>query len=101
LKMCIMRIKEILWIERFVTKIRKKHSVTNEEVEEALHSDALFRRAKKGKVNGEDVYVAYGRTVAGRYHFIVFVYKTYNTGLIISARDMTDKERKYYHAKKT
>jgi len=96
-----MRINEILWIERFVTKIRKKHSVINEEVEEALHSDALFRRANKGKVKGEDVYVAYGRTVAGRYLFIVFVYKSYNTGLIISARDMTDKERKYYHAKKT
>ncbi len=58
-----MRIKEVLWIERFVTKIRKKHNVTNEEVEEALHSDALFHR--------------------------------------VSARDMTDKERKYYHAKKT
>ncbi|MDO8727713.1 MAG: BrnT family toxin [Candidatus Methanoperedens sp.] len=96
-----MQIKEIMWIERFVTKIIKKHNATNEEVEEALHSDALFRRAKKGKVKGEDVYVAYGRTVAGRYLFIVFIYKSYNIGLIISARDMTDKERKYYHAKKT
>lgn len=99
--MWIMRIKEILWIERFVTKIKKKHNVTNEEVEDALHSDGLFRRTKKGKVNGEDVYVVYGRTDAGRYLFIVFVYKSCNTGLIISARDMTDKERKYYHAKKT
>ena len=95
-----MRINEILWIERFVTKIRKKHNVTNEEVEEAMHSDALFRRVKRGRVNREDVYVGYGRTVAGRYLFIVFVYKSYNTGLIISAREMTLKERKYYNAKK-
>ncbi|MBU3967830.1 MAG: hypothetical protein KKG76_10740 [Euryarchaeota archaeon] len=40
------------------------------------------------KIGAVEVYVGYGRTVAGRYLFIVFVYKLYNTGLIISARDM-------------
>ncbi len=95
-----MWIKEIVWIERFVTKIRQKHSISTEEVEEALLSDAIIRRAKWGQVDGEDVYVAYGQTNAGRYLFIVFIYKSHMKGLIISARDMTMKERKYYNDKK-
>ncbi len=92
--------KDIIWIDRFVSKIEKKHGVTPKEVEEALLSGTVFHRAKRGRVNGEDVYVAYGKSHAGRYLFIVFVYKSSNTGLIISARDMTVKERKYYNAKK-
>ena len=46
------------------------------------------------------VYLAYGKTLAGRYLFTVFIYKRQNTGLIISARDMTLKERRYYNAQK-
>ena len=95
-----MWLKEIIWIERYKTKIETKHDVTGEEVEEALNSKALFRRAKRGKVKGEDVYLAYGRTQAGRYLFIVFIYKSSMTGLIISARNMTLNERKYYNARK-
>jgi uncharacterized DUF497 family protein len=95
-----MWLKEIIWIERYKSKIETKHNATSDEVEEALNSKALFRRANKGKVKGEDVYVAYGRTQAGRYLFIVFIYKSSMTGLIISARNMTINERKYYNARK-
>ncbi len=95
-----MWLKEILWIDRYVSKIQKKHNVAIEEVEEALRSGTLFRRANRGRVKGEDVYVAYGQTHAGRYLFIVFIYKSSMSGLIISARDMTIRERKYYNAKK-
>lgn len=96
-----MWLKEIIWIDKFKSKIEKKHNVTIEEVEDALLSGALFRRARRGSVKGEDIYVAYGKTHAGRYLFIVFIYKLPITGLIISARDMTLKERKYYNAKKS
>ena len=95
-----MWLKEILWIDKFVSKIKEKHNVTVEEVEEALLSGALFRRARRGRVKGEDVYVAYGKTDAGRYLFMVFIYKPSMTGLIVSARDMTSQERRYYNAKK-
>ncbi len=96
-----MWIKELIWIERFVTKIRQKHSISTEEVEEVLLSGAIIRRANRGRVDGEDVYVAYGQTHAGRYLFIVFIYKSHMKGLIISARDMTIKERKYYNDQKS
>ena len=92
--------KETIWITKFVSKIKEKHNVTVEEVEEALLSRALFRRARRGRVKGEDVYIAYTKTRAGRYLFIVFIYKPSMTGLIITARDMTVKERRYYNAKK-
>jgi uncharacterized DUF497 family protein len=96
-----MWLKEIIWIDKFKSKIEKKHKVAIEEVEDVLFEGAIFRRTNRGRVKGEDVYLGYGRTRAGRYLFIVFIYKLSMTGLVVSARDMTDKERKYYHAKKT
>ena len=95
-----MWLKEIIWIDKYIAKIQKKHNFIVEDVEEALLSDALFCRARRGKVKGEDVYVAYGKTQNGRYLFIVLIYKSPVKGLIISARDMTIKERRYYNAKK-
>ena len=95
-----MQLKEIIWINRFVIKMQKKHHVTVDEVEESLFSGTIFRRARRGKVIGEDVYLAYGKTTAGRYLFTVFIYKKPNVGLVISARDMTTHERRYYNAKK-
>ena len=44
-----MWLKEILWIDKFVSKIKEKHNVTVEEVEDALLSGALFRRARRGR----------------------------------------------------
>ena len=87
-----MRLKELIWIGKFISKIQKKHNVAVEEVEEALLSGAIFRRSRRGKVKGENVYVAYGKTSAGRYLFIVFIHKQHNAGLVISARDMTIQE---------
>ena len=95
-----MLLKEIIWIDKFALKIQRKHHVTVVEVEESLLFGAIFRRSRRGMVEGEDVYVAYGKTLAGRYLFTVFIYKRQNTGLIISARDMTLKERRYYNARK-
>lgn len=95
-----MWLKETIWIDKFVSKIQEKHNVTVEEVEEALLSGALFYRARRGRVKGEDVYVVYGKTQAGRYLFIVLIYKPPMKGLIISAREMTIKEKRFYNAKK-
>ena len=95
-----MQLKDIIWIDKFVSKIQTKHNVTVDEVEEALSSNAIFYRARKGNVKGEDVYIAHGKSRSGRYLFIVLIYKLPMQGLIISARDMTIKERRYYNAKK-
>ena len=95
-----MQLKEIVWYRKFVDKIKKKHNVSVEEVEEALFNKPVFRRIQRGNVNGEDAYSAYSKTFTGRYLFVVFIYKTNSTGIVISARDMSLRERRYYNAKK-
>ncbi|MCL4261700.1 MAG: BrnT family toxin [Anaerolineae bacterium] len=58
-----------------------------------------YRRLERGKIVGEDVYAAYGRTNGGRYVTIVFIFKAGSKALILSARDMDKKERKQYGRK--
>lgn len=90
-----MRLLEIIWKDAFVDKLEFKHGVSTEEAEQVLFSKAHFRKARKGRVRGEDLYAAYGRTGAGRL-LVVFFIKKKSAALPISARDMTNSERKYY-----
>jgi uncharacterized protein len=95
-----MQLYEIIWKNRFVDKIEGKHRVTIDEVEQVLFSKPHTRRAEKGRVKGEDLYVAYGQTASGRYLVVFFVYKYQKAALPISARDMTESERRYYERQK-
>ena len=73
-----------------VRKLWEKHRVEPGEVEEVLFDDRLrFKR------HGE-VYHAYGQTVAGRYPFVVFLYRSGGKAKPITAYGMTDKQRRYY-----
>ncbi|MEO0455457.1 MAG: BrnT family toxin [Cyanobacteria bacterium P01_A01_bin.114] len=91
-----MRIYEIIWKAQFIEKLLIKHSVVTDEVEQVLFSQPLVRKANKGKIKGEDVYIAYGQTDAGRYLIVIWIRKNQIAALPISARDMTPKERKHY-----
>ncbi len=91
-----MRINYIVWYRNFEEKIWNKHHVTVDEVEEALQNRKRVRRAGRGHVRGEDVYLALGQTDAGRYLAVFFVYKKSHDAIVISARDMDAKERREY-----
>lgn len=91
-----MQLHEIIWKDRFIDKIEAKHGVNTGEVEEILFSEPYVRRAQKGRVKGEDLYAAYGQTTGGRYLIVFFIHKEQSAALPISARDMTDAERRYY-----
>jgi len=91
-----MRLYEVIWKEVFVDKLERKHRVMPDEVEQVLFSKPFIRRAEKGRVPGEDVYVAYGQTTAGRYLVVFFILKYQTAALPISARGMTQAERRYY-----
>jgi hypothetical protein len=95
-----MRLYEVIWKDQFVDKIAYKHQVTTAEVEQILFSQPHIRRAEKGRVQGEDLYVAYGQTDAGRYLVVFFVHKYQTAALPISSRDMTTAERRYYDQQK-
>jgi uncharacterized DUF497 family protein len=86
----------IIWLEEIVNKLEQKHSVTCREVVELLSASPLYHFVEMGHRPGEKVYAALGTTDAGRYLILFFVYKANRKALIISARDMTDSERKRY-----
>jgi uncharacterized DUF497 family protein len=91
-----MRIDSFVWLEDIVEKLAAKHRVTPDEVEQIFDNRPAVRRMKKGHFRGEDVYRALGQTEAGRYLVVFFIHKLTDEVMILSARDMDDKERKSY-----
>ncbi len=94
-----MNIDEIIWLRDVVDKLAVKHRVETYEVEEVFNGEPKFRFVQKGKTRGEDVYLALGRTEAGRYLSVLFIRKPTKQALILSARDMAGKERRLYEKK--
>ena len=91
-----MRLRGVLWKERFVHKIVHKHGVSTEEAEDVVFGSRLVRRAERGRIKGEDLYAPYGRTRAGRYVVVFFIRKRRGLAMPITARPMTQAERRYY-----
>jgi uncharacterized DUF497 family protein len=94
-----MKIDGLIWLREIVDKLAWKHQVDTDEVEEALDNNPKIRFRQKGERKGEDVYMALGRTDAGRYLTVLFIHKKTKEALILSARDMAEKERKQYAKK--
>ncbi len=95
-----MQIETILCPESIEAKLEAKHNVTCREAHQALQGRPRIRFAEKGHTEGEDVYAAFGQTVSGRYLSVFFIYKPASkTAVIISARDMSDRERRTYGRK--
>lgn len=92
-----MKIRGVLWLESVVEKLEVKHGVVAAEVEEVFASSGLrVRKMNRGRFRGEDVYRALGKTNPGRHLAVFFIYKRSREALVLSARDMDDKERKSY-----
>ena len=85
------------WLPELEEKITAKHGLESYEVEECFFDPQLkFRSAH------DDKYYLYGRSDAGRYIFVVFAFKSRSGKRYvrpISARTMTEKERKYYQGR--
>lgn len=94
-----MKIDGIIWLREIVDKLAWKHGVDPDEVEDVLDNQPKIRFAQRGEQKGEDVYLALGQTYSGRYLAVFFIYKKTKEALILSARDMADKERKQYGKK--
>ncbi len=94
-----MFIDDFIWLPDILDKLMVKHQVTQDEVEETFFNSARYRFVESGYRKGEDVYAAGGQTDAGRYLIVFFIYKSNNTALILSARDMDKKERRRYERK--
>ncbi len=91
-----MIISGTIWLQKIVDKLAKKHSLAQNEVEQVFVNNPQYRLLERGKIEGEHVYSAYGRTNGGRYITVIFIRKFGNRALVISARDMDRKERNQY-----
>jgi len=89
-----MRIQEFIWPEARIDHIAQ-HGVTPEEVEEVRFGKAFVQRAKSEGSN--PIYYVLGQTEAGRYLFCVVIRFPDGRGYPITARPMTDKERRRYN----
>lgn len=88
-----MRIDEFVWPQDQVDHIGE-HGVTPQEFEDVCRGKSLFIRVPS---EGENpVYNVYGRTRAGRYLFCVVILFPDGRGYGVSARSMTDKEKRRY-----
>lgn len=91
-----MKIKGLIWLDEIIEKLLSKHNVRQSEVREVLSKKPHFRFIEKGHRPGENVYAAMGRPDSGRYLIVFFIYKKDRHALILSARDMTQTERRRY-----
>ncbi len=100
-----MTIDDFLWRDEIVDKLAAKHSVEAWEVEEVFDNSPHIRFRQRGNRPGEDLYSASAQTNAGRYLIVYFIYKPPHENrpsrqaFIVSARDMTDQERKQHERK--
>lgn len=91
-----MEITRVIWLEDIVEKLIWKHNVQDQEVIEVLENKPIFQRKEEGYKPGEDVYAAFGRTNMGCLLSVFFVYTRNNRAIIVSARDMSQRERRKY-----
>lgn len=86
-------IRGFVWDDENVAHIAR-HGVTPDEVEEVLVGDALVLRGPDNR------YLAYGRSTNDRWLFAVYVTRPGGTVRVITARDMTWRERRLYRRKR-
>lgn len=96
-----MKIKDVIWLDQIVEKLQRKHSVWQDEVEETFANRPRVKHIENGDISGEDLYRALGQTDSGRYLAVFFIYKGENQALVISAREMNQKEKKSYGKSKS
>lgn len=77
------------WDEHNIEHIAE-HGIEVEEVEQALARKPVLRRGRQGR------YLALGQSEAGRYLFVVVEDLGEYWARVITARDMTTAERRYY-----
>ncbi len=87
-----MRISTFLWDDRNIDHVAA-HGAEPWEVEQVFGQAPKVRRAR------DDRHLALGRTQAGRYLVVVFRYLGNGVVRVLTAREMSVKERRSYGKK--
>lgn len=88
-----MKTASFEWDQRNIDHLAD-HEVEPDEAEAVLDNDPLILRTGDGK------YLAYGQTDEGRYLLVVFVRKPGPLVQVITARDLTDAEKKRFRRRR-
>lgn len=100
-----VRIEAVVILPQFVEKLAQKHHLEPDEVYEVIverpENRPVYRFFAKGNEEGEDLWAAFGQTEAGRYVVVFFIYKLNHEALVISGRDMTEGERRWYGSRRS
>lgn len=87
----MLQIESLEIDDHILEKIESKHHVSFIEVEEACLSDKRhIRRSKEG------LYKVFSQTTAGRYVLVVLVNLGKGNWRIVTAREMTEGEKRLY-----
>ena len=87
----MLRIESLEIDDHILEKIESKHRISFAEVEEACLSDKRHVRRDR-----EGLYKVFSQTAAGRYVLVVLVNLGRSNWKIVTAREMTDSERRLY-----
>jgi hypothetical protein len=88
-----MKIHAFVWPDDRIDHIAR-HGVSPDEVEEVCFGSAFVQRAKAAGEN--PVYYVLGQTAAGRYLFCVVIRFPDGTAYPVTARPMTEQEKRRY-----
>jgi len=91
---------EFEWDEKNIDKNWEKHKVKYTEIEDVFFNNPVIVDVDKSKIlYGEDRKIAYGITNDTRLLFVVFTIRNKKIR-VISARDMSKKDRRFYEETK-
>ena len=71
-----------------------RHGVAPQDAEAVCRGRTVVRRGRRGS------YLLYGRTEAGRYLLVVLRSLGQGVARIITARQMTSREQRFYHGRR-
>ena len=91
-------ILEFFWDKGNIDKNLRKHNVSNKEAEEALKNDRAFIFRDEKHSQAEERFGLFGTTDQGKLLSIVFTVRKKKVR-IITARNMSRKERRVYEEK--
>lgn len=85
----VLIIEKIIWNKENIDHI-KKHDVTRIEVNQVVKKDYKNQPTYSNRL------IIFGKTKKGRMVTVILIEKENNKYLVITARDMSKKERKYF-----
>jgi len=83
-------VEDVIWDENNLEHVAH-HGVKPTEVEEVLWDDPWFEKRR-----GRQRYQVFGQTDGGRYLMVVLAREYSSIFYVVTARDMTQAEKRYY-----